>query len=98
VGIVVLADPGREPTYLNPPEGYGMRFPRWTQDGRLLVTVYKDDPANGTVYVYNASGRGQVAEGNYLLSSNTEGQKWYPWLPGKSWTVEPSRPTSYYND
>jgi serine/threonine protein kinase len=98
VGIIVRADPGREPIYLNPPEGYGMRFPRWVQDGRLLVTIYKDDPANGTVYIYDAAGRGQKAEGTYVLSSSFEGQRWFPWQPGKTWTVGQGGPTGYYKD
>lgn len=75
-----------------------MRFPRWVQDGRLLVTIYKDDPANGTVYIYDAQGRGQIAQGTYVLSSSQDGQRLSPWLPGKTWTVDPSRPTSYYRD
>lgn len=98
VGIILTTAPGREPFYLNPPEGYGMRFPRWVQDGRLLVTIYKDDPANGTVYIYDAQGRGQIAQGTYVLSSSQDGQRLSPWLPGKTWTVDPSRPTSYYRD
>lgn len=98
VGIIVTSDPGKEPIYLNPPAGHGIRLPRWTQDGRLLVTIHQSDLDTGTVYVYDAGGRGQVAQGNYLLSSSVEGQKWSPWLPGKNWTVDPSRPTSYYTD
>lgn len=98
VGIIVRTDPGREPFYLNPPEGYGMRFPRWVQDGRLLVTIYKDDPANGTVYIYDTAGRGQVAEGTYVLSSSTDGQRQFPWLPGKTWTVGQGGATGYYKD
>ena len=96
VGIILTSDPGRAPIYLNPPDGYGMRLPRWTQDGRLLVTIHQGDL--DTVYIYDAGGRGQVAEGTFLLSSSAEGQQWSPWLPGKSWTVDQSRPTNYYTD
>lgn len=98
VGIVLRAAQGSQPLYLEPPAGYNIGLPRWTQDGRLLATIYQDNPASGTVYIYDASGRGQPAAGSYLLSSSVEGQKWSPWLPGKSWQVDASRPTSYYSD
>lgn len=75
-----------------------MRLPRWTQDGQLLVTIHQGDLETGTVYIYDAGGRGQVAGGTFLLSSSAEGQQWSPWLSGKSWTVDPNRPTSYYDD
>ena len=36
----------------------------------LLTTIRQDNPDNGAVCVYDASGRGQPASGSYLLSSN----------------------------
>ncbi len=84
--------------YLDIPPDQAADLPRWTQDGRLLVTIYRDDPANGTTYIYDASGRGQVATGSYVLSSSHEGQKWFPWKPGKTWPVNQGQPHSYYDD
>jgi hypothetical protein len=97
VGLLIRADENRDPFYLNPPEGHSIGLPRWTQDGRLLVNIYNDDPANGTVYIYDTSGRGQVATGEYILGSSHTGQRWHPWLPGKVWRVDQSRPTGYYD-
>ncbi|MEW5956348.1 MAG: protein kinase [Chloroflexota bacterium] len=98
VGIIVRADTARPPFYLSPPEGHNIDLPRWTQDGRLLVTIYRDNADNGTVYEYDTSGRGQPATGTYVLSSSLEGQSWQPWQPGKTWTVNPGNPTGYYRD
>jgi uncharacterized protein YraI len=73
--------------------------PRWTQDGRLLVNVHPGEPADGTTYVYDTSGGGQVASGVYVLSSSHEGQKWLPWLPGRTWKAGVTeRPDAYYSD
>ena len=93
VGIVIRAAPGSEPLYLEPSAGYNIGLPRWPQDGRLLAAIYQNNPDSGTVYIYDASGRGQPASGSYLLSSSLEGQKWSPWLPGKRWRVEAGHPT-----
>jgi hypothetical protein len=63
-----------------------------------MVTIYKDDPANGTPYIYDTSGRGQIASGVYILSSSHEGQKYHPWEPGKTWQVDQREPHRYYDD
>jgi hypothetical protein len=96
VGLVRLSD--RWLHYLEAPPGQTTDLPRWTQDGRLLVTVYTGDPASGTPYVYDTSGRGQVASGSYVLSSSHEGQRWFPWQPGKTWQTGSGSLTSYYGD
>ena len=98
VGILVRVDKARGPFYLEPPDGFSMGLPRWTQGGKLLVNIFKGDDASGTVYMYDPSGRGQVASGEIVLSSSHDGQKQTPWLPGKSWRVDQSQPESYYND
>jgi Tol biopolymer transport system component len=91
VGLVRLGDGAV--TLLKPPSGLNLDLPRWTQDGRILVN------AQGTVYVYDTSGQSQPATGSYLLSSSHDGQKWFPWQPGKNWPLDPSRPVdSYYGD
>jgi hypothetical protein len=95
VGIVVRAT--EEIFYLEPPSGQAMGLPRWTQAGQLMVNIYSSDPASGTSYVYDATGRGQVAVGAYVLSSSHEGQKWFPWKPGKSWQVDLAQPHGYYD-
>jgi dipeptidyl aminopeptidase/acylaminoacyl peptidase len=97
VGLVRLADGAL--TLLESPPGLGLDTPRWTQEGRLLVNAHAGIPAQGSVYVYDLSGQGQTAAGSYLLSSSHDGQKWFPWQPGKIWQVDPARPVdSYYGD
>ncbi len=73
--------------------------PRWTQDGRILVNVHAGEPADGIAYIYDLLGQYEIATTTYSLSSSHEGQKWYPWLPGKIWQagVE-ERPDSYNAD
>jgi hypothetical protein len=64
-----------------------------------LVNVYPGEPADGVAYIYDISGRGQVATGVYVLSSGLDGQRWLPWRPGRIWRAGVSeRPDSYYND
>jgi len=84
-------------TYLKDPEGLDTDMPRWTQDGRLLINVHPGEPADGSAYVYDISGQRQEAEGVYLLSSSQEGQKWYPWLPGRIWRAGVSERADSYN-
>ena len=96
VGIANLAT--RQIFWLEPPAGQAIGLPRWTQDGRLLVTIYRDDPASGTTFIYDKLGRGQAATGVYVLSSSHAGQHVYPWLPGKTWQVDPREPHRYYED
>jgi len=97
VGLARLADGSI--TYLDPPyAGANIDMPRWTQDGRLLVNVHPGEPATGTVYVYNTAGQADQAGGNFLLSSSHAGQKWWPWQPGRTWQVNPERPSDYYGD
>jgi hypothetical protein len=96
VGLVRLSDASI--SFLKTPDSMDSDAPRWTQDGRLLVNVYPGEPADGTTYVYDTSGRGQVASGVYVLSSSHEGQKWLPWKPGRTWQAGVSeRPDTYYN-
>ncbi|MEM7028143.1 MAG: SH3 domain-containing protein, partial [Chloroflexota bacterium] len=71
--------------------------PRWTQKGKLLVNVHPSEPASGIVYLYDISGRGLKADGMYQLSTSHEGQKWYPWHPGRSFQIGISeRPDSFW--
>jgi hypothetical protein len=96
-GLIRLSDGAL--ILLEPPPGLGLDTPRWTQEGRLLVNAHRGIPAQGTIYVYDLSGQGQIAAGSYLLSSSHDGQKWFPWQPGKSWQVDPAGPVdSYYGD
>jgi hypothetical protein len=86
-------------TYLKPPPGLGLDLPRWTQEGRLLVIAHSGEPIQGIVYVYDPTGQGQAATGSFVLSSSHDGQKWFPWQPGKTWQVDPARLVdSYYGD
>ncbi len=96
VGLFRLSD--KSVTFLKPPSGLGIHTPRWTEDGRqLLVNAHVGEPADGVTYVYDiSSGQSQVASGRYVLSSSHEGQKWFPWQPGKTWQAGVSeRPDSY---
>ncbi len=97
VGLIRIGDGAI--TYLEPPAGMKIDLPRWTQAGDLLVTAYLDQPAGGTVYLYETSGQSRIAAGSYLLSSSHDGQKWSPWLPGKSWSAgQEETADSYYHD
>jgi hypothetical protein len=97
VGLVRLGD--GEISFLEPPPDSALHKPRWTQDGRLLVTAYLDDPAQGRAFLYDTSGRDQPAVGSYRLSSSHAGQKWFPWQPGRSWQVDRAeRADGYYGD
>jgi hypothetical protein len=97
VGLVAMGDGSIN--YLDPPAGAAIDRPRWTQDGRLLVTVYWTEPAEGAAYIYDTSGQGQLAAGSYILSSSHAGQKWFPWQPGKVWQVDhPEGTGSYFSD
>ncbi len=98
VGLVGMPDGAM--TWLKPPAGLGLDLPRWTQDGRLLVTAHAGDPSQGTIHVYEAAGQSQeLAVGSYDLSSSHDGQKWFPWQPGKTWqTNDSAGAQSYYGD
>lgn len=98
-GVVVLRLADGKITYLEHPGDLDLDAPRWTQDGRLLVNAHPGEPASGMTYEYSLSGKGQPAQGAYVLSASHEGQKWYPWLPGKTWLVGSfERPDSYNAD
>lgn len=84
--------------YLEPPDGKAIDLPRWTQDERLLVTAHDGNPARGVVYVYDVFGTRQIASGKYELSSSLEGQRWFPWKPGKSWEVGQGPPSGYFDE
>ncbi len=82
--------------WLQTPDKMDSDAPRWTQDGRLLVNVYPGEPADGVAYIYDISGRGQVATGVYVLGSSLDGQRWLPWRPGRIWRAGVSeRPDTY---
>lgn len=97
VGLVRIADGAV--SFLQAPPDSGLDKPRWTLDGRLLVTSYLAELANGATFVYDTSGQGQAASGSYRLSSSPDGQKWSPWLPGKTWEANGAGdPDGYYGD
>jgi hypothetical protein len=95
VGLVRTADGSI--TYLQPPADMHLDMPRWLQDGRLLVNIHPGNPIHGTVYAYSVSGQSEMASGVYLLSSSHDGQKWFPWQPGRAWQADQTQPTSYYD-
>jgi hypothetical protein len=84
-------------THLEHPGDLELDSPRWTQDGLLLVTAHPGEPADGVAYVYDKTGKGQLASGAYVLSSSQEGQKWYPWRPGKTWLAGSTERADAYN-
>jgi hypothetical protein len=95
IGLIRLGD-GRL-ILLEPPPDANLDLPRWTQDGRLLVTAYLETLTEGRPFIYDTAGSLDPAEGTYLLSSSHDGQKWFPWLPGRVWQVDPAQaPDSYY--
>jgi hypothetical protein len=97
VGLIRLAD--EKLTFLQTPDNMDSEAPRWTQDGRLLVNVHPGEPADGTTYVYNTAGQSQIASGTYVLSTSHDGQRWLPWLPGRTWQAGTSeRPDTYYKN
>jgi uncharacterized protein YraI len=97
VAILRLAD--GVITFLEAPDDQDTDAPRWTQDGRILVNVHPREPADGETYVYDVFGRGQPAEGVYVLSTSHDGQQWYPWLPGRIWRAGVTeRPDSYVRE
>lgn len=95
VGLVHLAD--ETITYLEPPGDLELDAPRWTEDGRLLVSAHRGEPADSVAYIYETWGQGQLATGSYTLSSSHYGQRWYPWLPGKTWQVGSTVRADSYN-
>jgi uncharacterized protein YraI len=84
-------------TLLKPPGDMDTDAPRWTQDGRLLVNAHPGEPADGVAYIYNVFGESQVAVGTYQLSASHEGQKWFPWRPGRIWRAGVSERADSYN-
>ena len=97
VAVINMADGSI--TYLKTDKNLDTDAPRWTQDGRILVNAHPGEPAKGITYVFDRYGLGQPASGTYILSSSHDGQKWYPWLPGRIWRAGVSeRADSYYKD
>jgi hypothetical protein len=96
-GVFLLRPADGLITPLEHPGDLDLDAPRWTIDGRLLVNAHPGEPADGVAYIYDKSGKGQVATGAYVLSSSNEGQKWYPWQPGKTWLVGSTERADAYN-
>ena len=66
-------------------------WPRWTQDGRLIMTWYRE--GEGTPAILTPDGPLPLAEGEELwLSAGTTGQQVYPWKAGQVWVVGESPP------
>ena len=96
VGLIRLDDESL--IFLKTPNNLDGEAPRWTQEGRLLVNVHPAEPAAGTTYIFDVTGRGVPANGLYRLSTSHEGQRWHPWQPGRSWQAAISeRPDTYYD-
>ncbi len=96
-GVVILRLADGQVTYLEHPNKLDLNAPRWTQDGQLMVNAFPGEPANGVAYIYDLSGKGQPAQGAYVLSASNEGQKWFPWQPGKTWLVGTTERADSYN-
>jgi hypothetical protein len=96
---VALLNPTIETiTFLGPPETHlDTDMPRWLQDGRLMINAHPGEPADGVAYVYDISGKFQPATGVYVLSASHEGQKWFPWQPGRTWRAGVSERADSYN-
>jgi hypothetical protein len=97
--VALLHLPDGTVTYLEPPEeDLDTSMPRWLEDGRLMVNAHPlGEPADGVAYVYDLYGNFQEAEGIYLLSSSHQGQKWSPWLPGRTWRAGVTERADSYN-
>jgi serine/threonine protein kinase len=68
-------------------------LPRWTVDGRLLVT----STADGQVYIAGAASGWSPqppGDGTFELSAGKQGQHFYPWKAGKTWNS--ADPTPYH--
>lgn len=96
-GVIVLRLADGKITQLEHPGELDLGAPRWTQDGRLLVNAFPIEPADGIAYEYSLSGKGVPAQGAYVLSANHEGQRWFPWRPGKTWLVGSYERADSYN-
>lgn len=96
-GVVVIRLADGKITYLEHPGDLDLDAPRWTQDGHILANAHPGEPASGIAYEFDVSGHGQLAQGAYVLSASHEGQKWYPWRPGKTWLVGSSERADSYN-
>jgi hypothetical protein len=96
---VAILNPATETiTLLDPPETHlDTDMPRWLQDGRLMINAHPGEPADGVAYVYDISGKFQPASGVYILSASHEGQKWFPWRPGRTWRAGVSERADSYN-
>jgi hypothetical protein len=96
---VAILNPATETiTLLDPPEtDLDTDMPRWLQDGRLMINAHPGEPADGVAYVYDISGKFQPATGIYVLSASHEGQKWFPWRPGRTWRAGVSERADSYN-
>jgi hypothetical protein len=69
-------------------------WPRWTQDGRLIITWYpegQDQPGVPSLFgppIYAPDGPRPLEVGTELvMSAGIIGQQIYPWKPGKVWVV-----------
>ncbi len=70
--------------------GQSADWPRWTQDGRLLFTIYQGlEDHTGQVWLFNPDDGALLWPTEPLLvSAGIVGQQRYPWKPGKYWTPE----------
>ncbi len=96
-GVVIIRLADGKITTLENPDNLDLNAPRWTQDGRILANAHPGEPADGIAYVFDLSGKGQLAQGAYILSASHEEQKWFPWHPGKTWLVGSSERADSYN-
>lgn len=73
-------------------------WPRWTQDGRLLFTIYQgSEDHTGQVWLFNPDDGTRLQPTEPLsVSAGIVGQQHYPWKPGKPWT--PSEGVTYVED
>ncbi len=70
--------------------GQSADWPRWTQDGRLLFTIYQGaDDHVGQVWLFNPDDGTRLQPTEPLqVSAGIVGQQHYPWKPGKFWTPQ----------
>ena len=97
-GVGILRAASRSLTYLGPDARQGQADaaarPRWTQDGRLIITWFRDgleEPGVVSILgplIYAPDGPVPLElETELNLSAGGVGQQFFPWLPGRLWRV-----------